>query len=268
MSTAATTQKPVDWKNYEDFATSDIATNRLPSTDALAGKHVLITLENGGKLDFFCTKKHALTWTEAGSASEQWYEAIMVSPDVYFVDVTFTMRPKEALTLIVNLKTGRVLSIRSIVRDEGTYQGEPRVAQEFVTGTLDGVNISPASFKPAITRDLIGLREVSTYGPGHTYEHIYLNAERYCWQCLVGVQRGQGDVDMASYYKYDDELYIFTFREFIIPVASVFFFNFADRRSTGKFLGVTSEGAIENRPAGAFMEKVSMTYYHKDAEPL
>ncbi len=85
------------------------------------------------------------------------------------------------------------------------YQGEPRVAQEFITGTLDGVNISPTSFEPAITRDLIGLREVSTYGPGHTYEHIYLNAERYCWQCLVGVQRGQGDVDMASYYKFDDE---------------------------------------------------------------
>jgi hypothetical protein len=82
------------------------------------------------------------------------------------------------------------------------------------------------------------------------------------------VQRGHGDVDMASYYKFDDDLYIFTFREFIIPVASVFFLNFADRRSTGKFLGVTSEGAIENRPAGALIEKVSMTYYRKDAEPL
>ncbi len=84
MSAAATTQKPADWKNYEDFATSDIATNRLPSTDALVGKHVLITLKNGVKLDFLCTQKHALTWTEAGSATEQSYEAILVAPERLF----------------------------------------------------------------------------------------------------------------------------------------------------------------------------------------
>jgi hypothetical protein len=268
MNPTETTQKPADWKNYEDFCTSDIATNRLLATDALVGKEFRISLKNGRKMQFRCTEKHMLRWTEATSTSEQWYEAILVAPDVYFLDVTFTMRPKEALTLIVGVATGRVLSIRSMVRDEGTYHGEPRVAQEFVAGTLDGVPVLPSSQEPAVTRDLIGLREVSTYGPGHTYEHIYLNAERYCWQCLVGVQRGQGDVDLASYYKFSDELYIFTFREFIIPVASVFFFNFADRRSTGKFLGVTSRGTIENRPAGAFIEKVSMTYYRKEAEPV
>ena len=268
MSTAATTQKPKDWKNYEDFATSDIATNRLPCTDALCGKPIAVTLKDGRKLNFVCAEKHSLTWNEGGASTRQWYEAIMVAPEVYFVDVTFTMRPKEALTLIVNFQSGRVLSILSIVRDEGTYQGEPRVAQQFVPGTLDGVPVSPLSREPAPTRDLVGLREISTYGPGHTYEHIYLNTERYCWQCLVGVQRGQGDVDMASYYKIDDDLYIFTFREFIIPVASVFFFNFQDMRSTGKFLGVTSEGNIQNTQAGAFMERVSMTYYQKDAEPV
>jgi len=268
MTSAATTQKPADWKNYEDFCTSDIATNRLPSTDALIGRQIAVDLKNGRRLAFRFDEKHALTWTEERSFTRQWYEAILVAPDVYFIDITFTIRPKEALTVIVNFSTGRVLSIRSVVRDEGSYQGEPRVAQEFIPGTLAGMPISPVSPEPAPTRDLIGLREVSTYGPGHTYEHIYLNAERYCWQCLVGVQRGQGDVDMASYYKFDDQLYIFTFREFIIPVASVFFFNFFDMRSTGKFLGVTSEGAIENRQAGAFMEKVSMTFYHKDAQPL
>jgi hypothetical protein len=268
MSAVATTQRPADWKNYEDFCTSDIATNRLPATDQLVGRNVIIDLKNGRTLKFFCQEKHILTWIEDKSSSEQWHEAILVAPDVYFIDITFTMRPKEALTLIVNFKTGRVLSICSFVRDEGTYQGEPRVAQEFIPGVIAGVDVPSTSPEPAPTRDLIGLREVSTYGPGHTYEHIYLNSERYCWQCLVGVQRGQGDVDMASYYKFDDQLYIFTFREFIIPVASVFLFNFIDMRSTGKFLGVTSDGGIQNRQAGALIEKVSMTFYRKDAQPI
>lgn len=39
-------------------------------------------------------------------------------------------------------------------------------------------------------------------------------------------------------------------------------------RSTGKFLGVTGSGKIANNPAGAFMRKVSMTFYPPDAQPV
>jgi len=82
------------------------------------------------------------------------------------------------------------------------------------------------------------------------------------------VQRGQGDVDMASYWKFDDGQYLFTFREFLIPVASVFFFNFESGRSTGKFLGVTGAGQVANNPAGAFMRKASMTFYPAEFGPV
>lgn len=121
---------------------------------------------------------------------------------------------------------------------------------------------------PHETRDLIGLRTFQTYSPNHTYEHTYLNSRRYAWQCLVGVQRGHGDVDLASCWQFDTDQYVFTFREFLIPVASVFFFNFASGRSTGKFLGVTAAGSIANQPAGAFMRKASMTFYPPDAAPV
>ena len=82
------------------------------------------------------------------------------------------------------------------------------------------------------------------------------------------MQRGHGDVDMATYYKFDEQQYIFTFREFLIPVASVFFFNFESKRSTGKFLGLTGDGAIANNPAGAFMEKASTTLYPASHNPI
>ena len=112
------------------------------------------------------------------------------------------------------------------------------------------------------------LRTFNFYSPNHVYEHTYLSSERYCWQNLVGVQRGHGDVDLATTYKFDEDLYLFTFREFIIPVASVFFYNMRQLRSTGKFLGVASTGEIENSPSGAFIQKASMTFYPKDIQPV
>jgi molybdenum cofactor biosynthesis protein MoaF len=122
--------------------------------------------------------------------------------------------------------------------------------------------------EPAPTRDLIGLTAHYEYSPQHVYEHVYLSSERYAWQNLVGVQRGHGDVDLATTYKFDDNQYVFGFREFIIPVASIFFYSFDDMRSTGKFLGVTSQGAIENKPAGAFIRTKSRTIYEAGKEPV
>ena len=133
---------------------------------------------------------------------------------------------------------------------------------------LFGDGVVSSGIEPAPTRDLIGLTAHYDYSPQHVYEHVYLNSERYVWQNLVGVQRGHGDVDLATTWKFDDNQYVFGFREFIIPVASIFFYNFDDMRSTGKFLGVTSQGVVENKPAGAFIRKQSRTTYETGREPI
>lgn len=39
-------------------------------------------------------------------------------------------------------------------------------------------------------------------------------------------------------------------------------------RSTGKFLGITGDGHIQNSPAGAFIRKASKTYYLPGQEPV
>jgi hypothetical protein len=51
-------------------------------------------------------------------------------------------------------------------------------------------------------------------------------------------------------------------------VASVFFLNFRNSRSTGKFLGLTQAGAVQNRRAGAFIQRASMTFYSAGTEPV
>lgn len=259
---------PEDWKNYEDFA-AGIATNRLPVSDALIGQQLHIELP-GGVLTLRFIDRQSMQWSEVGErhgAGHDGYEAVEVSPGTFFLDLTFASRPAESLTMVVNRATRRVLAVHSRIRSAEEAGAQPRVAQAFWPGTLAGEGpVSGAA--PTETRDLIGLRTLQTYSPHHTYEHTYLSSQRYAWQCLVGVQRGHGDVDMASYWRFEEGLYLFTFREFLIPVASVFLFNFRDHRSTGKFLGVQGDGAVLNSPAGAFITRASMTFYPPDKAPV
>lgn len=256
--------KPANWKTYDQFA-HGIGTNRLPATDALSGGQFRFAFDDGRTLDlaFSSDKAH---WADGQGSGEDVVEVIEVAPDTYFIELIFATRPREAETVIVNTRTGRVLSIYSIVRDKDQSISEPQVAQIFRPGTVDDVSVS--GFVPVETRDLIGLRAHFTYSPNHVYEHTYLSSERYAWQCLVGVQRGHGDVDLTTTWKFDEDLYVFTFREFKIAVASTFFYNFKDMRSTGKFLGITGDGKIQNSPAGAFIRKASVTFYLPGQEPV
>lgn len=269
-----TQKQPDDWKTYDDFA-AGIATNRLPGTDALVGRTLTLHLPNG-VMSLQATSRHELRWQDAGAlpggtgpgSGVDWYEAIEVQAGIYFLDITFASRPTEALTVVLSLTTLRVLAVHSRIRTPEEAGAQPRVAQDFLPGTLGDDPALARGEVPAPTRDLIGLRTFQTYSPAHTYEHTYLSSQRYAWQCLVGVQRGHGDVDLASYWRFAEGLYVFSFREFLIPVASVFLFDFQRMRSTGKFLGLTGDGAVANSPAGAFITKASMTFYPAEAAPV
>ena len=252
------------WKTYDDFIYG-AAENRLPATDALVGQALSVVSKDSTPLELKFVAPGQVAWARDGAEGLDWCEVIETAPGVYFIDMTFEAMPREALTVIADVNTRRTLSIRSVVRDH-PVPNEPQVAQIFLPGVLEGG--APSGPEPAPTRDLIGLRTLNVYSPNHTYEHNYLSSERYCWQCLVGVQRGHGDVDMATTYKFAENQYVFTFREFKIPVASVFFLNFKDMRSTGKFLGITAAGVVSNEPAGAFITKNSMTFYPPDAQPV
>jgi hypothetical protein len=259
--------RPADWKHFDDFA-AGIASNRLPTTGALSGRTFKIKLKTGRNIDLAFTASDTVAWSEGSDAGADWYEALEVAPDVFFINMTFAVRPAEDEAFIVNTRTRRVMSVRERVREPGEAPGEPRVSQVWSAGVLGDGAAAPTGPEPAPTRDLIGLTAHYEYSPNHFYEHIYLSSERYAWQNIVGVQRGHGDVDLATTWKFDENQYVFGFREFIIPVASIFFYNRDTMRSTGKFHGVTSKGAIENKPAGAFIIKKSKTVYDGGKAPV
>jgi hypothetical protein len=254
----AVTARPPDWKALDDFA-AGIDGNRLPRTDALAGTS-LVVIEQGRSplhLDFHTLDE--LSWQrQDGSSGTDWYEAVEVRPDLHYLTITDDARPLEARVLILNRATGRTLTVSSVIADEPA-PGQPQVSQHFRHGVIEGAEVS--SDPPAPTRDLIGLRALYRYSPNHLYEHVYLSSERYAWQCLVGEQRGHGDVDLATTWRLDDDLYVFTFREFLIPVAATWLYDMEALRTTGTFVGLGGDGTVMVAPGGAFITLLGRVTY-------
>lgn len=254
-----------DYK-YEDYS-SRVAANRLPQTEALVDQTLEITLDSGASFELEFVDRNEVVWQSGGEKGTDWCEVVEVAPQTYFVDMTFADQPRQSQTFIVNVQTRQVLGIRTVIR-EGDVGDEPRAVHEFSPGVLGDPALPPTGRKPAPTRDLVGLRGLYDYGPEQCIEHIYLNTERYVWQGIIGPLRGEADVDMASYYKFDDNQYVFTFREFGLPVSTVFFYNWDQMRSTGKFFAIGDDGAIANTPAGAFIHKLSVAFYPLDMQPI
>lgn len=253
-----------DWKAMDDFA-AGIDGNRLPRSLALAGTVLELTEQGRSPLRMEFTSGDEVEWRRAdGACGKDWYEAVEVRPDVLYVTVTDEYKPMRAAVLVVNRRTGHTLTIWSVIAP-GEVPGQPRVGQHFRPGILHDVTVS--GDPPAPTRDLVGLRALYRYSPNHLYEHVYLSSERYAWQCLVGEQRGHGDVDLATAWGLGDNLYVFTFREFRIPVAATWLYDFDSMRTTGTFFGLGTDETVRLAPGGAFIIPLGRVEY-PDEQPV
>ncbi len=138
-------------------------------------------------------------------------------------------------------------------------QGLPLTAveAEFRFGTLDDADAAP----PGFTDELIGMRNMYTYSPTERYEHIYLNDNFYAWQCLDGVEKGLADVDRCHYVKVAEQLYLFVWREKIIPTLGVVMIDLQGMRTDGKILGYQGSdfSALSNFAVGAHAQVLNTT---------
>ena len=250
---------------YEDYA-SEEESNRLSSTSALVKQKMKITLDSGSSFDLEFVGSDEVIWKSGDDTGTDWCDVAEVAPQTYFIDMTFTHEPLQSQTFVVNTETRQVLAVRTIMR-EGDVGREPRAVHIFTPGILGDPSVPLTGRKPGPTRDLIGLRGLYS-SPGQCFEHIYLNSKRYAWQCIKGPLRGESDVDMAATYKFDDNQYIFAFREFGIPVSAVFFYNWDQMRSTGKFFVIGDDGKIKNTPVGTLIMKLSMAFYPLNMQPI
>ncbi|KAA2267131.1 molybdenum cofactor biosynthesis protein F [Solihabitans fulvus] len=256
---------PYDWKAMDDFA-AGIDGNRLPASRALHGRNWVVRDGNGETALRFTDSRVA--WRAGDAEGEDAYEAVEGAPGIFFVHRSFLDRPLVTEVLVADVATRRTLTVTSRIAEEAE-PGVPRVSQEFRPGVLDlGDGVAPAGEAPAPTRDLIGWRALYRYSPNHLYEHVYLSSTRYAWQCLVGEQRGHGDVDLATAWRIADGRYVFTFREFRIPVATTWLYDLDAMRTTGMFFGIDKHGEVRSAPGGALITPLGRVEYPADGEPV
>lgn len=263
----STTTDPAldEWRTYDEFA-AGIDTYRLPSVD-LGGTALEVELDDGTRLSLAFDAEE-VTWSASGSiqadaATRDPYDAVAVRDDVFFVTVPFVTRERASLTIVHSTTTRRALVVLSEIAAEAV-PGSPQVEQRFWAGTTG----EASGAAPAPSRDLIGKRNVYRYSPSHLYEHVYLSSQRYTWQCLEGVQRGHGDTDLSTVWRFDHGLYLFCFREFRIAVASVWLHDLGYAlRTTGVFLGLNGDGASEHSRAGGHIYPLGAVTY-PDAQPV
>lgn len=192
-------------------------------------------------------------------------ETFLVDDDLYYVQFHSVAEPSEAVSLVLDVRDGRALVITTRIGDGGT----PRVTQEFRPATIGGAAVRGQAMAPSTA--LVGRRAMWVYSEEHAYEHVYLSRHWYTWQCLAGPERGLADTDENSTFRIRPGIYAFTWREKVIPCASVTIADHRDARrlrSHGVLFGLDASGAVPTHfTFGAHGRLLSTTVHPEELDP-
>lgn len=246
--------------------------NLLPKVESLTGKTFELHLEGGLQCRLQFRSSAELSWIPVstsprperrGSRMTVTYTATEIRPGVLFVNF---VRPDEAASSITvvldtNLSICTAVLGRLPSKDEAREPLIERATRGADLTSVDATLLAGAIDAPfaattprhAATRDLVGKRVEYTYSPTERYEHIYLNENFYSWHCLSGSEEGLADTDRCHYRKVAHDLYLFVWREKIVPTLGIVIVDFAQLKTTGQILGYRGFdfGAITNFPVGA-----------------
>lgn len=244
--------------------------NELAPTTALAGKSLDLHFENGWVIKHQFTSAESLHWQvlegdDQGQQDQDSYRATNLRDNVFFVDFVKRSERAMSVSLILDLNRNVFTAVIGILpTEEATnravysrvLEGQDLTPVEtvFLRGTIDTPYSEQAPLHQ-VTRDLVGKSVLYDYGENDSYEHHYLNENLYTWHCVKGAEKGLADTDKCHYYKIDEELYLFVWREKIIPTLGVIMIDLQKRKTTGKLFGYQSYdfGELSNGPVGAYM---------------
>lgn len=248
----------------EGFAANS---NVLDVHEGLNGRSFTLTFADGQTHDCRILDSTSLTWD--GST----YEARVTSirEGIYFVDFLMGEKVKESVSLVLDDANGQVTLVGGSLPDEQSAsvsaydrarQGMELtgVATTILHGSLNGTQ-GRNSHGP--TRELIGLRNRYHYSPEEVYEHVYLNENFYTWHCVKGSESGLADTDRCHYIAISDKLYLFIWREKIVPTLGVILIDLKRMKTDGKIFGYNGFdfSSYTNFPVGAVADVLNMTTY-------
>lgn len=239
----------------------------LPPSAELAGTRLALSFEDGSKVDFhFLSTSELLRIPrgdrEQGTAPET-YRATEIRPGIFFVDLLHRANRTASVSLALDLGSGICTAVAGSLPTEAAAS-EPLfkrigrgcdltgIEARLLSGAV-GRAFRGAAGRHPVTRELIGKRVEYTYSETERYEHLYLNERFYTWHCLAGTERGLADTDRCEYRKVAERLYLFVWREKIVPTLGAVLVDLDQMKTTGKIFGYGSFdfGAAVNFPIGA-----------------
>ena len=246
-----------------------------PTTD-LAGKTFRLGLEDGRVVTCGLETSDRLRWSIEGDAGQEpaepeQYFAARLRESLYFVDFVWTGERATTITLLLDLGL-QIATVLMGQLPEDREAHRPLLDRISAGEELTGVSatfLSAAIDRPFSektprhlpTEDMVGRRVEYTYSPSERYEHIYLNGSLYTWHCLQGSEKGLADTDRCHYFKLADDLYLFVWREKIVPTLGVVVVDFVEMRTTGKIVGFRGDEStgLANFAVGAHARLLNTT---------
>lgn len=210
-------------------------------TDALAGRAFTTVAEDGTRTAYRF-ETDAVEWATTSESGRDAVEVIEVDEELYYAQYTPAAHADEAVTLILDLRSAHALTVLSTL---GTAApGRTAVQMSFTPATIAELEVSGDA--PAPTDELIGRRVLWVYSTVHAYEHVYLSPHWYSWHCLAGPEQGLADTDENTVWRVRPGIYVFTWREKVIPCGSVTIADHRDQkalRAHGVLFGTDESGS-------------------------
>ena len=252
----------------------------LPVSNDLNGRTLVLDGPSGESITYRFSQ-NAVGWSSADHSisHEAASRVTSIREGIYLIDfLQQTDTSTASISLVLDVKQGVFTRVygqlptqddqrSDLFRCALSGQDLTPVSAQFTHGTIQGLysgtSLSEANHPHQPTHELVGIRNCYAYSPHEVYEHIYLNENLYSWHCLSGVERGLADTDRCHYFKLENELYLFVWREKIIPTLGLVLIDLKQHRSDGKICGHTGDdlGQWSNFPVGSFSRILNTTEY-------
>jgi hypothetical protein len=259
----------------DNFAPEKPDSNVLPRSNDLAGTNLTLSRSDDIAMEYSFASDRDVSWrmlSESGKWHSTSYLSTSLRPGIYFVDlIESDSLPVKSVSLVLDLDHSIATVVTATLPDAETAHGgllaRAQHQEELTSVTADiiqatiNIPFDSSLSHHRITDELVGLRLQHHYNREEIYEHIYLNENRYVWHCLSGIEKGLGDVDRCDYLKISRELYLFVWREKIVPTLGVILVDLQQMKTTGKILGYAGEDfqQISNFPVGARSKVLNKT---------
>jgi hypothetical protein len=229
-----------------------ISEGTLSEDDVLSGRMLTLVAEDGAVTRLTVEGSRSLEWEilDGPAAGRRGRESCRVTrprAEVAVIDYVASTLRASTVTIVLDLAAGAATTVVGTLPTAAqaaqsafdlATRGEELtlVTASIVPSFIDGRWI-PGAHPHVPTSELVGKRVQYVYSRTEAYEHIYLNEHLYTWQCLRGSEQGLADTDHCHHRRIGDELYLFVWREKVIPTLGVVLVDWRRKVSNGRLFG-------------------------------